>query len=57
MKEYIEPVVEVIELSEEDVIATSGGPNGTGKDEETKPGSIGPFGASKAPARNGLYFD
>ena len=57
MKEYIEPVVEVIELPEEDVIATSGGPNTDG-DTQLTPGRIdGPFGASKAPARNGLYFD
>ena len=38
MKEYQEPTVEVIELPEEDIITTSGGPNGTGNDEET--GSI-----------------
>ena len=45
MKEYQEPTVEVIELPEEDIITTSGGPNGTGKDEETESGSIGgPFG-------------
>ena len=45
MKEYQEPIVEVIELPEEDIITTSGGgPKGTGGDTETESGSIGPFG-------------
>ena len=43
MKEYQEPTVEVIELPEEDIITTSGGPKGTGDDTETGSGSI--FGA------------
>ena len=48
MKEYQEPTVEVIELPEEDIITTSGGPNTDG-DTQLTPGSI--LGA------NGLRFD
>ena len=40
MKEYKEPVVEVIEFSGNDIMTTSGGPNGTGDDTETVSGSI-----------------
>ena len=49
MKEYIEPIVEVIELSGEDIIVTSSSPKGTGSDLEPPTESI--FGA------NGIRFD
>ena len=52
MKGYKEPVVEVIDFPEADIL-TSSSPKGTGSDEETGSGSI----FSMFTSKNGMPFD